>query len=295
MKLMTEELDEYAHKIKETKEEILRLSRVYKQFFDRDIRRELDEQKLKLKKLKKDSRNLLYKDIDELRLLKKHFPEFLKELEKDPFISSSMDAVKWLLDFKELPREKAEKELESLRKKRKQLRDAKKIITSFSRVETKKLEKLELFKDVLKKDLSKEDLLEWMDDQDKFFKRKGWLVLLNYPFIEVYIKNYLVNYKNALDDEKFYHQSYVQGSEQGSLSESETAKDLKIARKMRKGLERKCKHMLYANTKYLKKLKSSKRFGTNFSNFEHDFFDSIEMKHIDEEKWVKQMKELLHL
>ncbi|MDD5023092.1 MAG: hypothetical protein PHU63_02905 [Candidatus ainarchaeum sp.] len=293
MKLLAEKLEKYSLDIKSLKEEIVRLNTIYNQCFDRDIRREMTEKQISLTRIKIKLKRLLRENLEELKLIKKHFPDFFNELKHDNYLSSSILSILWVLDFKQLKEDDARKKLEEVKSKRKQLRKIKKEVLSFLNVDYNSLKKFNLLDKILDKKPERKELLEWIEKKDALLKQEGWLILLNEPFITNYLKNYLFEYRMIVDQEKRMTVDYNYSSNMGTLSESEMDKSIREIRKNKNRIYRKCAHMLYSNTTYLKKLKSSKRFNESFDTFDFAFFDSIPLNHIKEESWVYEMSALL--
>lgn len=293
MKLLVEELEDLSLELKEVKNEIQRLNKLYSKFFDRDLRKDIDENTLLLRKLQRRLTRFLYSSIGELKLIKKHFPKLFSELKDDPILSPGISRISWLLNFKELSENKAKEELDKIKLKRNQLRRIKKEVTSFVEINYNSLKNYDLLDEIIDKKPDKIELLDFIKKKGKSLKREGWLVLINEPFINDYIKNYLTHYKELLSIENDQKKIYEEAGHHGTLTESMASNDYLSSKKARLKLEKRCKHMLYANPDYLKKLKSSKRLHKTFDTSDFNFFDSVRFKMIKEEDWLKEMNKLL--
>ncbi len=294
MKLLIQELEEFSLSITEIKKEQIRLTKLYKASFDRDIRKDINIEKTKLKKAQFKLKKILYAGLEELKLIKLHFPGFYKELQTDEFISEPLQGLEWIFDFKLLSPKEAENKIMFIKEKKLQLRLAEKELKKFASVDKEELNKFPVLVEILKKNLTKDELLKWIRLKNKELKRKGWLVLLNEPYIENYVHNYLNYFKKVLIEEANAVKFYNESTKKGSIAETKALDKLNLVKKLRRKTSRNCKHMLYSNPYYLKKLKSMNRFSSTFSDFEHNFLDTIPFKNINELQWLKEMNDLLH-
>ncbi len=248
-------LETHSKKIIELEERLLELRKKYRKILDSSLREEIIFQEKNIKKEKTKTLMFLYENITELKLIKKHFPAFFSELEKDEGIGKLIEKIKWIIEF------------------------------TFQKEPLERFEKIKK----IRKELSKKD-----EEQDLKLKQEGWVLILNEPLIDVYIKKYLRCYFSHFNMAKKIENEYKNSQlHLGSAELSEMHKKMVDERKKAKKYEICLKKILYANPDHLKKLKNSKINTSNYTVYEHKFFDTIITKKIDEIKWVEEMDKIL--
>ncbi|MFA5050119.1 MAG: hypothetical protein WC501_03870 [Candidatus Micrarchaeia archaeon] len=254
-----EKLQERSEKIKKMDNELLELKRKYRKILDGSIRQDIFELERKTKKEKSNLVMFLYENIPELKLIKKHYPKFFTELETDIGIGRSLCKMKWILEFE--PNKNAKEELEKIIKIQQDAGNAGK----------NKIEK-----------------------RDPKLRKKKFLLILNEPIIDRYLKRYMKKYFAHLDAEKKLEEKYESKKMHiGSVELNKIQEEIISEKKNIKRYEKLMKKILYSNPEHLKKLKSTKITGSFYSAREHQFLDSVQNKNIDEIKWVEQMDRIL--
>ena len=203
----------------------------------------------------------------------------------------------WLIEFKELPRKECEKKLLEIKNKRTQLREARDFLKVWvGKIDAKSLVATwHVLKDVLREEVEKGEALTEMEELDKKLRQEGWLVILNDPLILRPLHRFFRELKKANESEFERAGALEKTKGRGTLAEYNAAKELRKAKKKQKKWERLCRHILLANSNFLNKIRKQKMTwrDSTADKFMKKFLEKLEVKPIDEKKWVKDMKKKL--
>ena len=239
----------------------------------------------------------IYKHMQELFLLKKRFPNFFQMLKEDQSLGKVIEKIEWLLDFKKLDHAACQQELAKLKEQRKQLGDVKDFLRKWvGRIDRKSfIATWPFLKAELKTDLDKDEVLEIIKRKNRELKRKGWLILLNEPFVFYALDRLFSKLKKFKQVEVDKKSEVEKLKGRGIYAQSEAEKKLKEAARKRRKMEKKCEHLLLANYEYFQKLKKQKvTWNDKTANlFLADLVEKIDVKLLDEKRWVAEMNKRL--
>ncbi len=295
--MLVDYLEESSVSLRDLEQKLVKLDKDYKLFLDRDIKDQMNLVKKDIRKTWSMSVDYIYKHLQEFFLLKKHFPNFFQMLKEDQSLGKVIEKIEWLLDFKKLDHAACQQELAKLKEQRKQLRDVKDFLRKWvGRIDRKSLIATWPFlKAELKTDLDKDEVLEIIKRKNRELRRKGWLILLNEPFIFYALDRLLSKLKKFKQVEADKRTEFEKLRGRGIYAQSEVEKKLKEAARKRRKMERKCEHLLLANYEYFQKLKKQKvTWRDKTANlFLTDLVEKIDAKLIDEKRWVVEMNKKL--
>ena len=279
----------------EKKEKYRALNSQYKKFYSRDIRDEMNLLKRETAKKEYEIREHLYDELAELALIKIYFPDLYDVFMEDDCIGKLIKKKDWLLIRKETEKQKAKKEFDIIRKKRKELIEAKKFIIKWPRekIDSKSLTATwPALKNQIKGTLDKEDVIEKIRKIDSKLKREGWLVLINKSMIELPLKRFMKKITDLNLSEQTKKTIMEKSKGKGSVKEYEALKEYNNVKRKKKKYERILRHLLIASRDYLADLKKTaskpKTDGILLS-----IAGSIKIKKIDEKKWLADMRSRL--
>jgi len=290
-------LEDEAEKLRKMSEKLHELSQQYRDFFDPQLREEMHVIKKKIRREQFIIRDEAFSNILELRLLKKYFPNFFEELKNDEFIGKTLSRMEWLLDFKEL--KNASKEFEKIKKSRKELKEAKKFVSKWvGKMDHSSIEATwKVLKGNIEDEMVKDDVLEIIDNLDLELKRKGWLVLMNEPLVYGRVSKFIEKIKISREDEFSKKHSLHQVQGLGTKNEYKAEKEYREAVKRKKYSDKRLEHFLQSNPSFLANIKKNKTTWRDkvTSNFMKNFSKKVSVKRLNEQVWVKEMKEKLKL
>jgi len=293
--MLVDYFEEEAGKIKKMLDRIHDLNQQYRDLFDPDIREQMYRMKKSVKREQAILMDETFSNIQEFRFLKKYFPSFFDELKNDEFLGKSVSRMEWLIGFKELKEGEAQKEFEKIKKSRKELREAKKFMLKWvGRIDPSSIEATwKPLKGEIEEGMDKEDVLEIIENIDSDLRRKGWLVLMNEPFVYGRIYDFIEKIKNARAEESNKKFQIQKSKGQSTSKEYEAEQNYRDAVKKRKHTERMLEHFLKSNPSFLDKIKKKKTVWRDktTSDFMKKFSERVNVKKINETIWIKEMKE----
>jgi len=293
-----EELEQYSERLKENRLTLESLQKQYRQSFDSGIRIEISRLSKESNKLRKKLFEKLYENLEELSLIKKEFEELYTVFLEDEDLSFCFKKLDWVLDFKPLPENELNKQMEKINSIKKQLNDIEDFLKKgIDYIDGKALSLTwEVFKGQPAGRLDRLEVEKLIKEKYKEWRRKEYLLILNEPLITNHMKNLLEKLRRIYLEERVKLQEYESSKERGMRAESDAHKLYKEVKRKRKKTETILKHLLLSNPVYLKKVKSEKRFGGTLSSEQISFIDSIRSNSIpDVNEWKKQMRKDLEL
>lgn len=301
--MLVDYLEDASAGLRALEQRLMRLDKEYKLFFDRDIKEQMYNVKKEIAKERINSFNYLYRHLQELVLVKKRFPDFFQVLKEDQYLSKVIGRLDWLLDFKKLESGLCQVELQKIKGQRRQLRD----MRDFLKTWVGKLDKksIKVTWPVLQdgalenapENMDKDEFLQAIRKKNRELKRKGWLFLLNEPFIAHMLDGLFTKLKQARQKEAEKKMDFEKAKGRGIYSEHDAEKSLRTAKKERVRMERKCEHLLLANYEYFQKLKKQRiTWRDKVANvFLKDLVAKIDVPPLDEKKWFMEMEKRLAL
>jgi hypothetical protein len=297
--MLVDSLEKIAEEIAELQERLKQLDKEYKKEFDRDIKEEMNRIRKEIKRKKYELNECVYNNLEEFRLLKKHFPDLFNIFIEDEIIGSTLKKKEWLIEFKELKKKECEKKFGEIKAKQAQLKEAKAFLKGWvGPIDARSLGATwNVLKDVLADKMEKDEALAAIEDASKKLKKEGWLVMLNEPLILQPLRRFFKMLKKASEEEYEKKAALEKAKGRGTISEYKATKELRDAQKKRKKIERMCRHLLLANSKFLHKMKNRKITWGDSATEEllRNVLNKIEIKNIDEKKWIKEMKKRLEI
>jgi len=84
--LLVDYLEEAAGELAEKKERLRELNRQYREIYDKQIKEEIEIVRREINKKRAEVVETIYENLDEMKHLKKYFPELVKVFEEDDSI-----------------------------------------------------------------------------------------------------------------------------------------------------------------------------------------------------------------
>ncbi len=294
--MLVDELEERAFGLKQKKDDLRNLYRQYRQFYSKDIRDEMAVRKAEIAKMRAEAAELVWESLQELLLIKRYFPELYAMLLDDPGIGDVIRPRNWLVDRKEESREPAEKRLKDIKRRRHELREARKFVDKWP---GKELDERSLvatwpaLKGTIKGDMHKSDAVSAIDKRQKELVREGWTVLLNASMIAGPLRRFLAR-TQKLKSEELAKQVEMTGAKgKGSVKEYEAKKAYEKAKADRERMERICRHLLLASPLFLEAMKKELKAGKKDKGELERIVASTSVRKINEQEWLKEMRKRL--
>ncbi len=293
-KLLVDYLEDSAEFLEKRRMRLRELNRQYNEIYDKQIREEMDLVRSEIKRKKSKIIETLYENVDELRHLKKYFPELLEVFLEDESIGPILNKKKFLFENrKEMDEKAAVKKLNEIRMKRMELRDAKKFMNKWpGAISAKKLgATYPILKGKFEGDVESAEVTEKIDEMKKKLRREGWMVLINSPLITIPIQKFMMDLK-MLEAEEYRKKKKCDDAEgRGTNTEYVAQKNLELVRKKKEHVRKMIKHLLLSNPEFLQELKKNKDWLKK-----HDmkplekFAEDITYKKVKEKVWFSEMK-----
>lgn len=294
--MLIDYLEEIALYMSEKEGKYQKLEREYQRIYEKDLRQEMKIIKKEIAVKKHELIESVYENIEEYRLLSKNFPELFGCFLEEGTVGKALKRKKWLLEFNPIKNRNAEKELQQVKNKKKQLEEARKTVLAWvGRIKAKQFEAtFSILKGRLKKDLDKDEVLDIIHGLKKEIRLEGWKIALNEPVIEKIFDRMMARLKKTGIELKSAKIEYEKSKGKGSVAEYESMKKVEELKKTFGKYERFCRHILMANNDYLNKLKNKKpgEFGENEPTVRRILAD-IKTKKINEMQWMEKMKQRL--
>ncbi|MGV8176873.1 MAG: hypothetical protein ACP5NX_03670 [Candidatus Bilamarchaeaceae archaeon] len=294
--MLIQDLDNLSKDMKEISERIHKLNKEYRTVYDRAVMEDIRREKTALVKKKLEVIEAIYENLEELRLLKRHFPQLYSVLLEDPYIGKLLKRKGWLLDFQRLDEKAAKKRMDEVKAKRGQIRDANVFLKKWvGAIDSKSLTstwpELSIVLAGIDK-IDKDELQRMLSDHDRRLRREEWLVSLNKPFVLELVKARLKRLyglsQKREDAERIMHSS----AGLGTVTEYSTKQSYEKALAEEKRYERKCRHMVVVNQEFMDEFLSPKvvwrekpvrDFIANNKTF-------LKAKRINELEWLGRMR-----
>jgi hypothetical protein len=291
--LLIEYLEKASLRIGELTEKLRRLDKQYRQFYDRDIRREMTLIKKEIKRIRSDAMNELLFSLEQFHYLRKYFPELLETFMEDEYIGSVLRKKAWLLDFKQLPSKESAMRLEQLRMWRLQLKDAKNTLTGWvGKVSARAfVATYPTLRGHMRKDLEKDEAIELVDKVDKMLRKQGWLLLISDSLIKIPVAKFMDRIQRLRNQELMARGELNRAKGKGSVAETAAIRKVERLQKKRVHYEKVLTQILLSNPKALRSMKKKKSWLSRErkSSFER-FLEGIVPHKVKERAWLNEMK-----
>ncbi len=272
-------------------ERIQKLDEEYRKCFDKQIRQEMDSIRKEIRHKKTEVYERIIKDVQEIYLLKKHFPQLLDVFLEDKQIGMILHRKSWLFEFRNI--KATDKELTEIKKKRKELSDARDFLKKWvGKIDSKSLTATwPMLKGKIKDENDKDEVMTVILEEEESLKRQGWLVMLHEPHIIKPLKKIIEKLKKASEDAAQKSVDLGKSKGNGTTAEYNATKALREAQKKKRIAEKECRHLLYANPEFLMKLKTETKWNKmKVDIFANNFIKKIEYLPIKEDVWLREMK-----
>ena len=293
--LLIDYLQSQAEELRKTEDELKKLNEIYRKSYDKQLREEIKHQTTKLRKKRFEVKEHISKNIEEFRLLRSNFVDLFNVFLEDERLRPIILQKIWLTDFKLLDEEKGQKELQQIRERRKELKEAEDFLGKWhGEIDAKSLKATwKVFDAEIEGKLHKEELLQKLPDIDKRYVKKGWLIMINEPFVYKQLRKFSEWLKKLYGDEKLAKAKYEKSIGKGTRTEYETVKEYKRIIKERKNAENKCINMLLANPQVARKLKSSVGVMRFHDKTITNLLKDLKITPINEKEWKEEMQKRL--
>ncbi|NYZ77124.1 hypothetical protein H0O02_02295 [Candidatus Micrarchaeota archaeon] len=291
--LLVEYLEESAAFLSQKKKRLRELSREYREVYDKQIREEMEQVRSGIRRKKTEIVETLYENVDELRHLKKYFPELLEIFMEDESIGAIMRKKSFLFEnLKQLGDKEAREKLNIIRMERRQLRDAKKFLHRWTgTISGKQLgATYTILKDAVKGTVDKEEAEEIVGRADAEKRKKGWMVLINSQLAAGPL-NALLGKKRMLElavVEKT--KAYEAAKGRGTSAEYSAKKNLEALGSEKSHAEKMIKHILLTNPDFVSALKKSKGWSLGKKDPMKEIAEGIPIRRIREKVWLERMR-----
>lgn len=294
--MLIQGLDNISKEMGEISERIHVLNKEYRTVYDRAVMEDIRREKTALVRKKLEVIEAIYENLDELRLLKKHFPQLYSVLLEDRYIGKLLKRKAWLLDFQRLDEKAAKKRMDEVKAKRGQIRDADMFLKKWvgvidSKSLTSTWPELSIVLAGIDR-IDKDELQRMLTDHDRRLRREEWLVSLNKPFVLELVKGRLKRlYGFSLkrgDAERIMHSS----AGLGTVTEYSAKQSYEKALAEEKRYERKCRHMVVVNGEFMDEFLSPKVVWREkpVRDFIANNRSYLKAKRINEMEWLGRMR-----
>ncbi len=292
-KLLIDIIEETVDELREKTAKLRKLNRKFREYYDRDLKREMNLLMKDIRKIKSAFEDKLYVHMDEFRNIKKYYPVLLDVYLDDPYIGQTIKSKMWLLEFRDLPEAEAQYSLRKIKEKRDELRNARKELSKRGRLRINEdfLEDFPFLADDLSPGMLREEALDVIEEQNRKLKREGWLVLISSCFIGNVANAMCQRLEKAKQMVKKCKEMEEESEGRGTIAESNAKRKLDKVKKKKNSLSRKLAHLLQSNPAFLRSLK--KGGGFKRVSFLQSFAKEINQKSVREKPWLEKMKERL--
>ncbi|MEM4359246.1 MAG: hypothetical protein QXT45_01810 [Candidatus Bilamarchaeaceae archaeon] len=272
------------------------MRREYEEAFDKEIREEMDILKSEIKAKRAEIIDKLYENVDELRHIKKYFPEFFEVLLGDEEIGKILKRRDFLFDARPVPPNTALKLFVELVEARRQLKDAIAFLEKWQGVITERqlTATYPILKGAITSDVESSDAIETIKALDDKLKRDGWRIIIGNEQLTAQIAERLIKkLKKAEIELQRARLNYEDAKGRGSVNEYTALKMLKRAEEGKARWERALRRLLLANPTYLSSLKKKNWLQRKTRSELEMFAEKVTAKKVREKSWLNSMKKRL--
>ncbi|HIH22683.1 TPA: hypothetical protein HA238_03070 [Candidatus Micrarchaeota archaeon] len=292
--MLIDYLEDAAREFGGMKEKQKELFAKYKQTMDRTIRDELAALKKNAIVKKREIYEKIYENLDEFRVLKNQYPALFQVYLDDENIGKFVSKKAWLSSFKEMKMDEIQKALAVLSSKMKQLEESKSELEKWiGAIDEKAIGATwPVLKGRIQSGMSKDEALQIVSDIKKELKRSAWLVLVNEPVILNQIHRFLNRLKTAIKEETAKRDAQERAKGHGTYQEFKAKQELDAAVKKRVRIEKKCRHLLMANPKFLRSFKKKGMLwrDKSIAQFMNGFLGSLNTVDVNQNELAKEVR-----
>jgi len=294
-RLLIDYLEETSDFLHEKKNKLRELEASYNESYSRDIREEMDIVKKDIKKKLNELVDMLYENVEELRCIKKYFPDFFAVLLEDKDIGKVLKKHDLLFDTLTFPQ--AEQHLMLIKQARAQLKDAIKFLEKWPGVikEKQLTATYPVLKGEIKGDMESSDAINLIREMDKKLRSEGWKIIVsNDSLLARVLERYIRKLKKAELSIAQLKMNYEEAKSRGSVAEYNALKALKNGEIKKEKILRRIKQLLLANPRFLESVKKKTSWLARGKKTELEkIAEHIAPKKIKEKIWFDRMRKKL--
>lgn len=291
--LLIDYLEDAAEFLDKKKKRLRELNRQYNEVYDKQIREEMDRVRKEIRRKRAGIVEKLYENVDELRYLKKYFPELLEVFLEDENIGDIMKKKSFLFEnVKQLSGDEALKRITEIRGKRMRLRDAKRFLHKWTgTISGRQLgATYPLLKGEIKGTVDKEEAVEIINKINGKFRKEGWMVIINSPLVLEQVQK-LLGKKRMLELEEIQKKKAFEGAKgKGTAAEYNAKIKLGNIQRKKAHIEKMIKHILLTNPELLSSLKKKKGWTRGRPNPFEQIAEKIPLNRVREKTWLERMR-----
>ncbi|MEW6723087.1 MAG: hypothetical protein AB1324_07525, partial [Candidatus Micrarchaeota archaeon] len=294
--LLVDYLEDAAAYLREKREKLHRLEETFKKIYDRDIKKEMAEIKVEIRKKQSEVNYQLLLNLEEFRALNKYYGDLLRAFMEDEHIGKVIGKKAWLLDFRPTPPKLAAAKLQQIKEWRSQLRDARSFLRKWvGRVDARSIvATYPVLRGHMSGEMDKEEALAAVDKADRVLLKEGWLLLISDSLIQIPIAKFMTNISRLRYEEVQASHAMNHARGRGTVAETAALRKFQEITRKRQHYEKMIEQVLLANPKYLKALKKDRNWlAKNRSSSLDKLVQGISPKSIKERVWLNRMRKKL--
>jgi len=293
--LLIDYFERKSEELSKMDKELKKLSAEYRNAYDKQLKEEIHSQKSKMDKEKWLVKDYISKNSQEFILLKNDFDDLFQIFLDDEFLKPILTQKMWLTEFKRLDEKEAQKKLQEIKERRKEVKDVEDFLKKWhGQIDAKSLTATwKIFEGEIEGKLDKDEVLGMLPRLDQKYRRKGWLIIINEPFIHAQIKKFIEKLKKLDGEEKLAKLRSDKSKGKGTTLEYKELTNYKKAKKERVVFENKVINLLLINPSIAKNLRKTTGFGRNPNKLLTDLLRNIPIDEINEKEWKEKMKKRL--
>jgi len=295
--LLVDYLEEASAYLRLRRDELIEFRRQYEQLYDKDIREEMNILNEEIKKKKTEVTDHLYENAEELRYIRKYFPDYFEILLEDEEIGGILRKKEFLYRQGSISGDKAVHKLVEITNARRRLRDAKNFLETWhgSITEKQLTATYPVLKGRIKGNVESGEAIAKIKEFDKELKKEGWMAIVgSKELILQVIQKFIERLKRAELLHMQASMKYEQAKGKGSVTEYSALKALKKTEKRKEHLKRMIGHLLLANPEFLSSMKKQSGWLQKKKKTELEkFAEKVGIKRIREKTWLEKMNKKL--
>ena len=295
-KLLVDYLEDSAEFLGKKKEKLRELRKEYEKSYGKDIREEMEVIKEEIKKKKHSIVDHLYENAEELRYLKRYFPDFFEVLLEDEEVGEILKKKDFLYEERKGGRN-AHQQLAGIDAERRQLRDAEGFLNSWHGAITEKqlTATYPVLKGRIKGNLDASEAINEIKKIDRELRKEGWKIIVgDVQLLGAILEKFINKMKRAEIEVKQAEMKYEDAKGRGSVTEYSSMKILKRARTRKEKFEKIIKHLLLINPEFLSALKKRRGWLQKTKRTELEkIAEKVTAKKVKERTWLDKMNKKL--
>lgn len=293
--LLIDYLEHASQSLRDKKEQLRKLKIEYDRLYQKDIREEMDiiRDEIKVKKLEIVDR--LYESAEELRYIKRYFPDFFTVLLEDEEIGGLLRKKSALYDTVKITG--AKEQLARISIARHQLRDAMHFLSKWPGVikERQLVATYPILKGEVKGDLESDAVIEKIKKMEKALKKEGWRGVISNAELLAPAVERQVKMLRKIDMELLKARAHhAQAKDKSSNAEYTALKMLKKEEARRQKTETFIRHLLLSNPEFLSSLKKKNTWLKKDKKSDLEkIAEKVTARRVREKTWLEKMKKRL--